>query len=286
MTINMSKYIKGFSMKKLTIILLIAAFGVIFNSCKPLTGPDEITFRNIFPAKVNNYWVYKTTWQDKFFNGVYTDSLVITSVLTTGTIPVVALSYYRDGKLYDTLEAKISLNAVDFYTQLLTPFLGASYNQCICLSKSRWVSLAIDSVGGVEVRDSLEGDSYPSLSEDPPGSGNYVTVISRTAWIIDLFTIKLANKSFALDNRNHVTHEFNLNGYIDYLITEPKNITFKKTGGCQFFDNDRRLRFNQLNMNMSFVTGIGIVRTEGVVYECDSSIVHKHTRELLKYKIN
>jgi len=274
-------------MKKLTVILVIAAFVTLFNSCKLPLGPDENSFLKIFPAKVNNYWVYKTIWKDNMIDKVETehlDSMVVTKVITGGSEPVVVISYYRDGRLFDTLSAQISKNSLNIYTQLFFPFLGYDYNQCICVTSTRWITIAAETIGSVELRDSIEGDSYPSLVDD--SLGGYKTVISRTAWIFDFVINKMPDKTYSFNNKNYISHVFNTNGYLDYLIVDPPNVQFKKIdNGCLYSDNDRKIRANDMNLNMSFVLGIGIVHTDGNIYAC-GSLVHKQTRELLRYKIN
>ena len=275
-------------MKKLTVILIIAAFGVIFNSCKQPAGPAENSFFSLFPSNLYNYWVYKTTWVEtgNNINAEYIDSMVVGKIISGGEEPVVIIAYYRDGVYYDGFEVQICANRLNLLSYGFSPLLGYFNSMNFCGdSFYQPKPIAAETPGGFRFIDTTYRDSVLALSEDPPGSGNYKTDTILSLFILDYVLNQLPDKPYTINDTNYNSNVFNLNGYLESVITSPVGIHFNKKAGCQYYDNGRRYRKNEFNLNMSFVRGIGIVRTDGYIYACDS-LVHKHTRELLRYKIN
>jgi len=188
---------------------------------------------------------------------------------------------YRDNILRDTGYYSVSDYSIALYGKALMPLLWTPDSQCFSKQTKKIFSI-LDFRNEWNCRDSVIGDSFPSLILDPSDPSGLKFVNSKTAIILHIEA-----------QRNDLAKEFYENKPYKMLnvvfdakrvlrILKPENVQFPRIDGYEYFDNDRAVIGNKLILNLQFVKGIGIIYSyEKAWLQYDFC----QTRTLLRYNV-
>jgi hypothetical protein len=239
----------------------------------------------MFPAAIGNYWVYEThLTSDIYHSSNQTrDSMVIVGLSRYEDYRIAKINYFSNGVLTANFEIYVSQHLFYVKSKVLYPFLPLDTSVCMSRSPDTVKPLIHFDYNSYSCRDTIAGDSYPSLVDD--GAGGYTTVESQTQHELVYKCTKNGpmQTKVAAENISGIRYTIDFTHY--YYILKPDFIQMRTTPGCIYENNNRKVIANTGWLELSLADGVGIIETSGVMMRCDK-VLWTHTRKLLKYEVH
>lgn len=228
---------------------------LLITSCDPGNAP-EISSDPLFPTQIGNTWYFERFEVNAeghiVGDKVYSDSLVITGKSTIDNIQSYLITFYREGEQTHSGYLFCSNGQIELYSTFLIPLLPADTTQCYTALTKQWQKICDLRENKWKITDSVP-DMRPSLVID--GKGGFKTDTNLSAYIVDIEG-SLANiVETQINGETRKGFQFCFKGgRIFRTITS----TLKKSEGLEYFDNDRAVFLDKINLYITYTPGIGI----------------------------
>ncbi len=270
-------------MKNLISSFLLLVFTFLFTNCESAVEPDDPAMSDFLPLEVGNYWVYETTELDSSGNVIgetFIDSVAVVRITTEEGMKAFELLTYRNDVEIERGYFKTDAQTISFFGRALEPFIEADSAKCWSKQTKKWFDLFRDDENEWTYKDSVKGDEYPTLLVF---GGKDTVINSRTAFILDIYAEKAADKEFRFNNSSVNAIGSSMYATRTVRLIEPENSQLKREPGYEYFDNDRAVIYDKLYLDVWFAAGIGIIETLATHVEGLKRKTQKRT--LLRYSL-
>lgn len=233
---------------------------ILMTSCDPGNAP-EISSDPLFPTQVGNIWYFErfevNSKGEIVGNKVYTDSLVITGKNIIGNKQSYLITFYREGEQTHSGYLFCSNGQIQLYSTFLIPLLPVDTTKCYTALTKQWQTICDLRESKWKITDSI-AEMLPTIISD--GKGGYKTETSLNAYTVDIEG-SLANIAIGGTKINGETRkgfQFCFKGGRIFRIITPENVKLKKSEGLEYFDNDRAVFLDKINLYITYTPGIGI----------------------------
>lgn len=239
------------------ISVAIIFYSFLITSCDSGNAP-EISSSPLFPTQVGNIWYFErfevSPKGEIIGNKAYTDSLVITGKNTIDNKQAYLITFYREGEQIHSGYLYCSNGQIELYSTFLIPLLPADTTQCYTVLTKQWQKICDLREGKWEITDSV-AEMFPALIID--GKGGYKTDTNLNAYVVDIEG-SLANiVETQINGETRKGLQFRFRGSRIFRIITPEK-KLRKSEELEYFDNDRAVVLDKINLYITYTPGIGI----------------------------
>ncbi len=238
--------------------IAIVSYLLLITSCDSGNAP-EISNEPLFPTQVGNTWYFERFEvgpEGKIVgNKVYIDSLVITGKSIINNIQSYLITFYREGEQTHSGYLFCSSGQIQLYSTFLIPLLPADTTKCYTALTKQWQKICDLRESHWKITDSIT-DIFPIIIDD--GKRGHKTETTLTAYIVDIEG-SLANiVETQINGEIRKGFQFRFKGSRIFRIIIPGTEKLQKSEGLEYFDNDRAVYLDKINLYITYTPGIGI----------------------------
>jgi hypothetical protein len=231
---------------------------LLITSCDSGNAP-EISSDPLFPTQVGNIWYFErfevNSKGEIVGDKVYTDSLVITGKSIIGDKQSYLITFYREGDQTHSGYLFCSSGQIQLYSTFLIPLAPVDTTKCYTALTKQWQKICDLRESKWKITDSIP-DLRPTLISDE--KGDYKTEVNLSAYLVDIEG-SLANiVETKINGETRKGFQFCFKGGRIFRIITPGNLKLRKSDELEYFDNDRAVFLDKINLYITYTPGIGI----------------------------